>query len=136
MSLNSNLNVALKLFLLQKWISEFEVDSMNFPGQKHKWRLHKMLQLGYERSNQGFYKDISKALYLLIVTAKRRFYAKRFSLLQSLKAWKIGITRLIDILIGIPALCVVPYNQKLTFEEESFLIEKLVVDVSYSYYTQ
>lgn len=35
--------------------SEFEVDSKNFEGKKHKWVLSRLLQKGYEKSNESFF---------------------------------------------------------------------------------
>ena len=44
---------------------EFQVDSVQFTGQKHTWRLSKILQKGSERSKETMYKDLSHALKLL-----------------------------------------------------------------------
>lgn len=106
------------------------MDSQKLPGQTHKWRLAKWLQLGYKRSNENLKNDLSIALHLLIVTAKRRFFYDVFSLLQSLYAWKRGTLRLIDILIGIPRMKVVDYEDKLLEKEIEFLVEDLQVDVN------
>ena len=44
---------------------EFQVDSVQFTGQKHTWRLSKILQKGSDRSKETMYKDLSHALKLL-----------------------------------------------------------------------
>ena len=33
--------------------SEFDVESLNFPGQVHRWRLTQMLQKGTERARES-----------------------------------------------------------------------------------
>ena len=44
---------------------EFQVDSVQFTGQKHTWRLSKILQKGADRSRETLYKDLSHALKLI-----------------------------------------------------------------------
>lgn len=44
---------------------EFEVDSLEFPSQKHKWLLNSILIKGHEKSYETFLEDITNALYLL-----------------------------------------------------------------------
>ena len=44
---------------------EFQVESVQFSGQKHTWRLSSVLQKGSDRSTQTFHKDLSHALKLL-----------------------------------------------------------------------
>jgi hypothetical protein len=38
---------------------EFEVNSIHFPGQQHRWRLSKLLQSGIQTANQVFFKVCS-----------------------------------------------------------------------------
>lgn len=105
---------------------EFDVPSLNFPGQTHKWRLTKLLQVGTERSNKDFYNMLSIALKLVIITAKRRFTSNYFSIKAGFKSiWK-GIVKLFDILIGLPSMDIVPYD--LDAEERKFLISELKID--------
>lgn len=73
--------------------SEFEVASLNFPGQVHRWRLSLLLQRGTERSHEALLKDAARALTLLIVTGRARVTADRFSVKQSLKSLLLGLTR-------------------------------------------
>ncbi len=35
---------------------EFEVDSIHFPGQRHRWKLSKLLQSGVQAANEKFFK--------------------------------------------------------------------------------
>ncbi len=78
-----------------KKTGQFDVDSLHFPGKKHTWVLTKLLQDGYENSNKIFYQTLSTALHLLIVTSKRRFNHRVFSIWQSLKAWGTGFKDLV-----------------------------------------
>ena len=41
---------------------EFQVDSVQFSGQKHTWKLTQILQKGSERSTETLYQDMSYAL--------------------------------------------------------------------------
>ena len=109
---------------------EFDVLSHAFPGKSHTWRLAKWLQKGYVKSNESFFNDLSKALQLLIITAKRRFTSKNFSILSGFKAWKSVIFNALDILIGMPQRYVsyTDANQKGIDEMQRFLCEELRVD--------
>lgn len=60
----------IRLTLFTLYFSEFEVDSLNFPGQVHKWRLSEILQKGTERSRDSLLSDLSLALRFIIVTAR------------------------------------------------------------------
>ena len=44
---------------------EFQVDSIQFSGQKHTWRLSQLLQKGSEKSTQTLHNDLSHALKLI-----------------------------------------------------------------------
>ncbi len=44
---------------------EFEVPSQKFPGQRHKWRVSRLLIKGSANTKKAFYKELSKALYLI-----------------------------------------------------------------------
>jgi hypothetical protein len=107
---------------------EFEVESKNFPGKAHKWRLAKWLQKGSESSNGSFYSNIATALFLIIVVAKRRFFeSKKFSILNGLKKWYSGFKKLIDLYIGLPHLKVIPYENELNKMKIDYLIKDLKV---------
>ena len=111
--------------------SEFEVNSNHFPGQTHKWRLAAWLQLGYARSNEYFFQNLSTALKLIIVTAKNRIASNKFSMLEGARSIYRGTVRLVDMLIGLPAMRVLPYDTELADEERKFLIAELRVDVRF-----
>lgn len=76
--------------------SEFEVDSVNFPGQVHRWRLSQLLQKGSERRRDALLGDMALALRFIIVTARARIVAPHFfSVRQALKSLLAGTLRLI-----------------------------------------
>ncbi|KAI5698408.1 hypothetical protein M8J75_006341 [Diaphorina citri] len=94
---------AIQLESIQCW-GEFEVASLNFPGQHHKWRLSEFLQKGRERSRDTLLDDLAFGLRFLVVTARARLVSHFFSLLQSTRSFMEGVLKLLDILVGIPSL--------------------------------
>ena len=44
---------------------EFQVDSVQFSGQKHTWKLSEALQKGSDRSTETMHSDLSHALRFL-----------------------------------------------------------------------
>ena len=44
---------------------EFDVDSKEFPNQKHKWLLNRFLIKGTDKTHDSFLSDLAKALHLL-----------------------------------------------------------------------
>ncbi len=107
----------------------FEVASAHFPGKFHRWQLAKFLQKGYDRSNETFFQNLSEALKLIIVTARDRLFANSFSIYSGLKLWKSTLTRLVDVLIGLPyrSLNYFAVNQTVRDELEKYLVEELTV---------
>ena len=97
----------------------------------HKWRLALWLQLGYEKSMDYFYQNLSTSLKLLIQIAKVRLVSKQFSILEVFKSIYKGTVRLLDILIGLPSMITLDYKSKLIDEERIFLVAELNVDVNY-----
>lgn len=81
--------------LLFVYFREFEVDSINFPGQTHRWRLSGLLQLGRDRRRETLLKDLALAARFIVITAKGRLLSHCFSVSQSLKAFLTGILRLL-----------------------------------------
>lgn len=75
--------------------SEFEVASLNFPGQHHKWRLSEFLQKGRERSRDTLLDDLAFGLRFLVVTARARLVSHFFSLLQSTRSFMEGVLKLL-----------------------------------------
>ncbi|KAK6642922.1 hypothetical protein RUM43_004424 [Polyplax serrata] len=105
---------------------EFEVDSLNFPGQVHKWRLSELMQKGSERSRDSLLNDLSLALRFIIVTAAGRIFSHYFSVLQAVKALITGLLRLLDIFIGIPSLLAHNVEAKIREERSRYLVAELV----------
>ncbi|KAL0279520.1 UNVERIFIED_CONTAM: hypothetical protein PYX00_001058 [Menopon gallinae] len=105
---------------------EFEVDSLNFPGQVHKWRLSELLQKGTEKSRDSLLCDLSLALRFIIVTARGRLFSHYFSVLQAFKALFNGLLRLLDIFVGIPSLLAHNVEAKIREERSRYLVAELV----------
>ena len=53
-----------KYFLMKNCIL-FQVDSLEFPGQKHKWLLTQLLLKGKNKAHETLLDDLAKSLYLL-----------------------------------------------------------------------
>ncbi|KAK3091951.1 hypothetical protein FSP39_023952 [Pinctada imbricata] len=104
---------------------EFDVDSINFPGQYHRWRLTQLLQKGSKRARDTMLKDISLSLRLLIITARNRFISHFFSLSQSLTGWAKGLWKLLDILIGLPSTSPGDLHSKIQDEHMRYLVAEL-----------
>ena len=110
----------------------FEVPSAHFPDKVHRWTLANWLQRGYENSNKQFFRDLSRALYLLIITAKNRFTHKKFSVYGGLRTWRDRAFDLLDAFIGMPQKYVDYENVAVELSErlETFLISGLKVNDS------
>lgn len=74
---------------------EFEVDSINFAGQTHRWRLSGLLQRGRDRRRDALLTDLALATRFLVVTARARLISHCFSVSQSFKALITGLLRLL-----------------------------------------
>ncbi|XP_018330268.1 uncharacterized protein LOC108740446 isoform X2 [Agrilus planipennis] len=107
-------------------IGEFEVDSLNFPGQQHRWKLSEFLQKGTVRSRDSLLNDLAIALRLLLITSKGRIVSHFFSVRQALKALLQGFLRIIDLLIGIPSLQTQNLDTKIKEERCKYLVAELV----------
>lgn len=110
--------------------SEFEVESLNFPGQQHRWKLSQLLQKGIENSRHSLLNDLALALRFLFVTAKGRFVSHFFSISQAIKSLLAGLLRILDILIGIPSLQAHNLDTKIREERTKYLVAELVCRVS------
>jgi hypothetical protein len=90
------LKITFALVSYSYFCREFEVDSVNFPGQVHRWRLSQLLQKGSERRRDALLGDMALALRFIIVTARARIVAPHFfSVRQALKSLLAGTLRLI-----------------------------------------
>ncbi|KAL3273452.1 hypothetical protein HHI36_014896 [Cryptolaemus montrouzieri] len=105
---------------------EFKVESMNFPGQQHCWKLSELLQKGNERSRETFLNDLALSLRFLFVTARGRIFAHYFSVAQSAKALITGFLRIVDLLIGLPSLQTHNLDTKIKEERNKYLVAELV----------
>lgn len=90
------INILLSLLILIHFVfREFEVASINFVGQTHKWRLTEWLQKGTERNREILLDDLAFALQFILVTARARLFSHFFSIAESLKAVLTGVIKLI-----------------------------------------
>ncbi|XP_054282157.1 uncharacterized protein LOC128999597 isoform X1 [Macrosteles quadrilineatus] len=105
---------------------EFEVPSLNFAGQTHKWRLSWMLQKGCERSRATLLDDLALALRFILVTARARLTSHFFSVAQAVKSLITGTLKLLDILVGVPSLQAHNLEAKLREERCRYLAAELV----------
>ncbi|XP_076755097.1 uncharacterized protein LOC143425638 isoform X1 [Xylocopa sonorina] len=110
---------------------EFEVDSINFTGQTHRWRLSGLLQRGRDRRRDALLSDLALATRFLVVTAKARLISHCFSVSQSLKALLTGLLRLLDIIIGVPSLQAHNLDAKIREERCRYLVAELVCRPEY-----
>lgn len=104
---------------------EFEVNSIHFPGQKHRWRLSKLLQSGVQPANEKFLKELSWAVYMMIIFAKDRVVSNGFSFKSSLRSLKQGFVGLIDAFIGLPAVYTQSIDLQVENERSKFLVTEL-----------
>lgn len=125
------INVKRQLYIkLSINFSEFEVESLNFPGQQHKWKLSQLLQKGTEKSHDSLLDDLALSLRFIFVTAKGRIVSHFFSVSQALKGLLRGLLRILDILIGVPSLQAHNLDAKIREERSKYLVAELVCRVS------
>lgn len=110
---------------------EFEVESLNFPGQQHRWKVSELLQKGTDRTRDSLLNDLALALRFLFVTAKGRLVSHFFSVSQALKALFTGFLRILDILVGIPSLQAHNLDTKIREERCKYLVAELVCRVRF-----
>ncbi|XP_058795012.1 uncharacterized protein LOC131666391 isoform X2 [Phymastichus coffea] len=110
---------------------EFEVDSINFAGQVHRWRLSGLLQRGRDRRRDALLRDLAVATRFVVVTGKNRIISHCFSVSESLKALLTGLLRLLDILIGVPSLQAQNLDVKIREERCRYLVAELVCKPEY-----
>ncbi|KAF7286853.1 hypothetical protein GWI33_003907 [Rhynchophorus ferrugineus] len=105
---------------------EFEVESLNFPGQQHRWRLSQLLQKGRENTRNSLLNDLALALRFIFVTARGRLFSHFFSIKEAAKALLHGLLRIFDILVGIPSLQAHNLDAKIREERSKYLVAELV----------
>ncbi|CAF0965041.1 unnamed protein product [Rotaria magnacalcarata] len=104
---------------------EFEVHSIHFPGQSHRWKLSKLLQSGVQPANDALFKELSWAVYMLMIFARDRVLSNCFSFKAVLRSWKAGFVSLIDALIGLPAVESAGIDLQVENERNKFLVIEL-----------
>lgn len=106
------------------------MESLNFPGQQHRWRLSQLLQKGILNSHESLLNDLALALRFIFVTAKGRVVSHFFSVSQAVKALLAGLLRILDIVVGIPSLQAHNLDAKIREERNKYLVAELVCRVS------
>lgn len=110
--------------------SEFEVPSLNFPGQVHLWKLSQFLQKGSEPTRETLLGDLALAAQFIVITARARIIGHFFSVKEAVKALLAGLLKLIDMVVGIPSLLAHNLENKVKEERCRYLIAELVCRVS------
>ncbi|XP_022314520.2 uncharacterized protein LOC111119021 isoform X2 [Crassostrea virginica] len=110
---------------------EFDVDSVNFPGQVHKWRLTQLLQKGSQRAHNTMLDDAAISLRLMIITARNRFNSHFFSLTKSARELGRGLWLIFDILIGMPSTSPGDLQSKIQDEHMKHLVAELDIKPKY-----
>nr|CAH7734906.1 unnamed protein product [Callosobruchus chinensis] len=104
----------------------FEVESLNFPGQQHRWRLSQLLQKGIANTHNSLLNDLALAVHFVVVTAKSRIVSHFFSVSQAVKCLLAGLLRIVDVLIGLPSLQAHNLDAKIREERNKYLVAELV----------
>lgn len=106
---------------------EFEVESMNFPGQVHRWKLAQFLQKGTQHIYETLLNDMALALRILLIHARNRFSSPFFSMSEGLRSIGRSCWQLLDILIGMQSSSTAHLETKLQEEHSRFLVAELNV---------
>ncbi|KAG8185351.1 hypothetical protein JTE90_005478 [Oedothorax gibbosus] len=109
----------------------FEVESMNFPGQVHKWQLSQLLQKGVKNIHDTLLQDIAHSVHLIVVTGRNRLVSDFFSISHSARAFIHGLAILLDAAIGIPALSAKNLDVRIQEERSKYLVAELTVRPNY-----
>ncbi|BET01876.1 Hypothetical protein NTJ_14694 [Nesidiocoris tenuis] len=110
---------------------EFEVPSLNFPGQVHRWKLSSLLQRGTANTHDTLLNDLALALRFIIVTAKARLISHFFSVTQALAALIVGLIKLLDIMLGVSSVQAQNLDGRLREERSRYLVAELVCRTDY-----
>lgn len=108
---------------------EFEVASLNFPGQSHKWQLSLFLQKGIERTYDSLLNDLALAARFIVVTASSRITGHFLSLKNSVASLFLGLLKICDAVVGLPSLLAQDLEHKLVEERCRFLVAELECQV-------
>ncbi|KAL7033342.1 hypothetical protein ACKWTF_007549 [Chironomus riparius] len=110
---------------------EFEVPSLNFPGQVHLWKLSNLLQKGLEPTREALLDDLALAARFIVISSRGRIFGHFFSLKGATKALLSGIIKLLDMIIGVPSLLAHNLENKVKEERCRYLIAELVCRPEY-----
>ncbi|KFB52051.1 AGAP004423-PA-like protein [Anopheles sinensis] len=113
------------------WMREFEVPSLNFPGQVHRWRLSQFLQKGSERTRDSLLSDLALSARFIVITAKGRLTGHFFSVAHAIRALLQGLIKLVDMVVGVPSLLAHNLDNKIKEERCRFLVAELVCRSEY-----
>lgn len=133
-----------KIELLMKWLilcivcshnfcREFDVASLNFAGQVHRWRLSQVLQKGRSRTQDSLLNDLALSARFIVVTALTRISGHFLSVVESARALLRGLVLLVDMVAGVPSLLAHDLDYKIKEERCQFLIAELTCRVSTSH---
>lgn len=117
--------------MYRKHSRSFEVESLNFPGQQHKWLLSQLLQKGTERTKESLMNDLALALRFILVTARGRILSHFFSIAQAVRVLLVGLIRILDLTIGVPSLQAHNLDAKIREERCKYLVAELVCRVRF-----
>ena len=104
---------------------EFQVESVQFSGQQHTWRLSQVLQKGVERTRESLHSDLAHALKLVVVTARDCLLGPTFSMRESIDGWMEGLANLVDCLVGLPSMETRHLEVRLHEERAKYLVCEL-----------
>uniref|UniRef100_A0A182NCW1 Uncharacterized protein n=1 Tax=Anopheles dirus TaxID=7168 RepID=A0A182NCW1_9DIPT len=110
---------------------EFEVPSLNFPGQVHRWQLSQFLQKGSERTRDSLLSDLALSARFIVITAKGRLTGHFFSVAHAFRALLQGLIKLVDMVVGVPSLLAHNLDNKIKEERCRFLVAELVCRSEY-----
>lgn len=96
----------------------------------HRWRVSQLLQKGYLHAKDSLLNDLALALRFIVITATARISGQCFSLVQSARAFWCGFVMLIDMIVGVPALYVPRYSDKIKEERCRYLVTELICRVN------
>ncbi|KAH3757038.1 Mariner Mos1 transposase [Pelomyxa schiedti] len=81
--------------------AEFDVPSVNFPGQFHLWKLSRLVQTGHERVNGALVGSMAAALRVVVVWMPNRIIGNFFSVKNGIKNILRGVRGIADLLVGL-----------------------------------
>lgn len=123
------LSNSLSIFILNHH-REFDVASLNFTGQVHRWRLSQFLQKGHLRAQDSLLSDLALSARFIVVTALTRISGHFLSVVEAARALLRGLVLLVDMIIGVPSLLAHDLDYKIKEERCRFLIAELICRVS------